>query len=118
MNTKYINLILFACLLLFGLQGCEEKEWSEDYDINYPVSTITAVSPVQQKVGGEVTITGTNLDLVSSVSLGNLRCVIKSKNAGTIVITVPGNAQKNFISVENLYKRVFMYEKEIFIPIP
>jgi len=118
MKTKFISYILFAIVLFWGLQSCEEKEWSEDYDINYPVSTITAISPLQQKSGGEVTISGTNLDLVSFVSLGNLRCTIKSKNSATIIVTIPNNAQKNFVSVENIFMRKFVYEKGIFVPIP
>jgi len=118
MNIKYISLILFACFLFFGLVSCEEKEWSENYDIDYPVSTITSVSPMQQKIGGEVSITGSNLEYVLYVSIGNLRCVIKSKNTDSIVITIPANAPKDFISIENIYMRKFVYEKEVFIPIP
>ncbi len=118
MNSKYISQILFACILFCGLLSCQEKEWSEDYDIDYPVSTVASFAPTQQKVGGEVTITGVNLEHVLYVSIGNLRCTIKSKNSTTIVITIPANTPKSYISVENVYMRKYVYEKEVFTPIP
>jgi len=119
MIKKYISLIVFVSVLLTGLTGCyKEKEWSEDYDIDYPVSTITNVSPMKQNIGGSVTITGTNLEHVTSVSIGNLRCEITSQSTSSIVFTVPEDAQNNFLSVENKYGRVFVYEENVFVPIP
>jgi len=119
MIKKYISLIVFISVLLTSLTGCyKEKEWSEDYDIDYPVSTITDVSPMKQNIGGSVTITGTNLEYVQSVNIGNLSCEIQSQSSTNIVFIVPGAAQRNFVSVENKYARLFIYEQEVFEPLP
>lgn len=118
MKTKHIGLLLSAFLLIFLLSSCEEeKDWSEDYDIDFPVSTISSVSPLQQTIGGEVTISGENLEHVLFVSLGNLRCDIVSQTTGTIVVTIPENAEKSYMSVENKYQRVYVFEDEKFTPI-
>ena len=120
MIKKFISFIVFITVLLTSLTtSCyKEKEWSEDYDIDYPVSTITNVSPMKQNIGGTVTVTGTNLELVQTVYIGNLSCEIQSQSSTNIVFIVPGAAQRNFVSVENKYQRLFIYEEAVFEPLP
>lgn len=100
------------------MAGCKETEWSENYDIDYPVSVISTISPLQQKIGEEVTITGKNLEDVVAVSLGNLRCDIKSKTNENLIFVVPKNAQKDFVTIENIYMRKFVFDQEVFTPVP
>ncbi len=118
MIKKYLSLIVFVTVLLTALTGCyKEKEWSEDYDIDYPISTITSVSPLEQTIGGSVTISGTNLDMVLTVNIGASNCEIVSQSSTSIVFTVPGTADKDRVSVTNKYDRKFIYEDGFFTPI-
>jgi len=118
MNKKYLSLIVFITVLFTALTGCyEEKEWSEDYDIDYPISTITSVAPLEQTAGGSVTISGTNLDLVLTVNIGASYCEIVSQSSTSIVFTVPATASKDRVSVTNKYDRQFIYEDGFFVPI-
>jgi hypothetical protein len=117
MIKKYIS-FLFISLLMTALSGCyEEKEWSEDYDIDYPISTITSVSPMEQTVGGLVTITGENLDIVLTVNIGAVICEIVSQTSTQIVFKVPAAADKDRVSVTNKYDRQFIYKEGFFIPV-
>jgi hypothetical protein len=111
-----IKNIIPVFLIVFALLSCrEDKEWSEDFDIEYPVSTITSFSPTAQAVGGDITISGTNLEHALFVRIGNAECEIKSKTSTSIVVTVSEFAQdKDFVSVENIYTRQFVYETELF----
>lgn len=119
MIKKYISLTIFISVLLTALTGCyEEKEWSEDYDIDYPISTITSVSPMEQDIGGSVTITGTNLEHVLIVNIGPVNCDIVSQSSSQIEFTVPGAAQKDRLSVTNKYDRQFVYDEGFFTPLP
>jgi hypothetical protein len=119
MIKKYISLIVFISLVMTSLTGCyDEKEWSEDYDIEYPISTISSVTPMEQSVGGSVTISGTNLDVVSAVHIGTVSCVITSQNSTQIVITISGVVEKDLLSVTNKYDRKFIYDGGFFIPVP
>lgn len=115
---NYIKNIIPVFLIVIGLLSCtEEKPWSEDYDIDYPVSTISSVSPMSQIVGGEVTISGANLEHVLVVRIGNAECDITSQSAGSITFTVSEFAQTDYVSVENLYMREFVYEEDQFVTI-
>jgi hypothetical protein len=119
MIKKYISLIVFISVILTALTGCyDEKEWSEDYDIDYPISTITSVTPMEQNIGGSVTITGTNLDIVSVVHIGTVGCEITSQSSSQIVITVSDVAQRDLLSVTNKYDRQFVYDEGFFVPLP
>lgn len=112
---NYIKKIIPVFLIVIGLLSCaEEKPWSEDFDIDYPVSSISSVSPMAQTIGGEVTISGANLEHVLVVRIGNSECTITSQSAGSITFTVSDFAQTNYVSVENLYMREFVYEEAIF----
>ncbi len=112
---NYIKKIIPVFLIVIGLLSCiEEKPWSEDFDIDYPVSSISSVSPMSQAIGGEVTISGANLEHVLVVRIGNAECTITSQSAGSITFTVSDFAQTNYVSVENLYMREFVYDEAMF----
>jgi hypothetical protein len=76
---KYINtwgtlkqLFLLCTLLSVGIVACEDEEWSEDYDIDWPLPTIASFSPAMAPIESEVTITGTNFDKTTGVYVGNV----------------------------------------------
>lgn len=72
-HFTYIFLLALAVLVV----GCSDNEFefSENYDIPWKISTITAVSPLSAVPGVAITIQGENLgsDLVSSTVLQSVR---------------------------------------------
>ena len=90
-HFTYIFLLAFTVLVV----GCSdnELEFSENYDIPWKISTITAVSPLSAVPGTVITIQGENLgsDLVSStgITIGTEICTIVSQSATSITIIAP-----------------------------
>ncbi|MDR0429507.1 MAG: IPT/TIG domain-containing protein [Tannerellaceae bacterium] len=125
---KYSIYILFAVLLggMTTLSGCDEKNFSADYDIPWVVSKITNVTPLDAEgyptgaLGTNITLEGENLgsDYVQpdGFLIGGVPCGVVSQSATTAVITVPaGIKEPSDISVRNLHSRTFVYGKQ-FIP--
>ena len=90
-HFTYIFLLALAVLVV----GCSDNEFefSENYDIPWKISTITAVSPLSAVPGVAITIQGENLgsDLVSStgITIGTEICTIVSQSATSITIIAP-----------------------------
>ncbi|HBX45160.1 IPT/TIG domain-containing protein [Limibacterium fermenti] len=112
-----IKTIKILCGVLFMIlwTACDEKDFSEDYDINLPVSEIVDFNPKTGAVGSEVTLYGENMDLVTSVYIGNASGTIISQDEEKLVFQVPRTAEAGGITVRNNYKREFSSE-ESFIP--
>lgn len=71
-------------------------------NLNVVLPTITGISPNPITAGDNLTITGTNLDLVTGVVLNGVADTIKtfvSQSATQIVVTVPQEAQKGPVQV-------------------
>jgi hypothetical protein len=121
---KIYKYILFIALLggtAALMAGCEEKEFSEDYDIPWVVSRITNVSPLEAVPGTNITLTGENLGsnfvLSDGFSIGAYTCTIVSQSATSVVVTVPMNVvEPSDISVYNLHNRTFVYGDQ-FMPL-
>lgn len=96
-------MMIFAVLLTFN--GCKEDEYSENYDINWPIPQITEFSPTTSAIETELTIKGNNLDKANRVTIGTVNAEILSKSATEIVIRVPRLAANDVIRVSTLYKR-------------
>ena len=113
-HFTYIFLLAFTVLVV----GCSdnELEFSENYDIPWKISTITAVP------GTVITIQGENLgsDLVSStgITIGTEICTIVSQSATSITIIAPSfqTSEELDVVVLNLHNRKFVFEKK-FVPI-
>ena len=110
----------FTYIFLLALDN--EFEFSENYDIPWKISTITAVSPLSAVPGVAITIQGENLgsDLVSStgITIGTEICTIVSQSATSITIIAPSfqTSEELDVTVLNLHNRKFVFEKK-FIPI-
>jgi hypothetical protein len=120
--------MLFAVLLggMAALSGCDEKDFSADYDIPWVVSKITNVTPSDSEgyptgvPGTNITLTGENLgsEYVQSDGflIGAVPCGIVSQSATSVVITIPVDTKEpSDIVVRNLHNRTFVYGKQ-FIP--
>ena len=118
-HFTYIFLLALAVLVV----GCSDNEFefSENYDIPWKISTITAVSPLSAVPGVAITIQGENLgsDLVSStgITIGTEICTIVSQSATSITIIAPSfqTSEELDVTVLNLHNRRFVFEKK-FIP--
>lgn len=87
---KKINYLLFIGLLTFALISCDED------DSNPP--TISSISPTEAHAGDSITITGTNFQGVTKVSIGTSDAGFKIK--GTSIRTmVPANAAAGTVDV-------------------
>lgn len=103
---KLIYPLLIAGISLFA--GCtDDSDYGENYDINLPVSEITEFSPATEYVDGTVTLTGENMDMIESVSLGAIQCDILTQESGQLTFKVNRNAERAKITVKNKYGRKF-----------
>ena len=108
MKNRHILRKALAFLLTVPLVvACEEEDFSADYDIQLPVSKIIDFNPKTEFVDKEITLYGENLDLVTSVSIGNVSCPVISREKGSMVIKVSRTTEAGNISVSNNYKRSF-----------
>ncbi|MDR1500177.1 MAG: IPT/TIG domain-containing protein [Tannerellaceae bacterium] len=123
MKTIISKRILTACLttiVMLTLAGCadDNNEWSKDYDIEWPVSTITAVQPLQAAPGDLITITGVNLQHTYYFYIGSFDCEVVNKSETSLTIRVPALVtEASSISVFNVYRRTYVYPDGLFTPI-
>ncbi|GAB4427309.1 MAG: hypothetical protein OHK0039_45550 [Bacteroidia bacterium] len=108
MHTR-LSALLLATLLVVACQ--KETPFSENYDIQFPLPTITGISPETADIESEIRIQGQNLDRVIQVEIGVNKRVIKnedivSKSATEVVVRVPRLAEAGLVSVStNLAKK-------------
>ncbi|MCU0403659.1 MAG: IPT/TIG domain-containing protein [Chitinophagaceae bacterium] len=109
---SYIKISNFRWAVLMGsftglLLGCTKKDFSEDYDIDWPVPVITNVSPVKQTIGQNITITGEKFEKLSKVTIGTpeIEAKVISSSATSIVVEVPRTANTGPVTVSTLYKQ-------------
>ncbi len=106
---KIYNLLInisLSAIILFSL-GCEDKEWGEDYDINWPVPQITGLSSNDAFIDEIITINGTNLDKVTSIKLAGQDCEIVEGSASTssIQFKIARRAETGIVTLKNVYRR-------------
>jgi hypothetical protein len=106
-------MMMLLCTLIFS--ACEDKEFSEDYDVPWPVPTITSFTPTGAEIESEITITGENLDKTSRVTIGTAQAEIVSKSATQVVVKVPRLAANDKIKLTTSFKRDALSEGK-FIP--
>jgi hypothetical protein len=109
-------------LLLAGLTGlifgCTKKDFSEDYDIDWPVPKITSVTPLKQTIGQTITITGEKFEKLSKVTVGTpeIEAKIISSTGTSIQVEVPRTANAGPVTVTTLYKQKGISE-QVFEPV-
>ncbi|MDR1556721.1 MAG: IPT/TIG domain-containing protein [Tannerellaceae bacterium] len=122
MKTKHIKTYapagcLIGLIMLIGM-SCRDQEWSEDYDIEWPLTTIESVQPLSAPVGSILTVTGKNLDFTYIFRIGSFECEVLEKTPGQLKVKVPPSVTEvSVVSVYNLYRRNFEFTEK-FSPIP
>jgi hypothetical protein len=121
MKTKKTQPPLLAIIALLSaifLHCDDTPEWSKDYDIQWPLTTIESVTPLSAAPGTTITLTGKNMHFSYYIYIGAFSCEILTRTETTVTITVPDKITgKSPISVYNLYRRTFVYPGGSFIPI-
>ena len=111
MSNNKFRIALFAAILVFLFSCQEETPFSQDYDINLPVATISKISNEIPFVGQQIVLTGENLNTVTSVSVGPNMFKIISQYKDSMRIEVPRSAETGPITIINKYKREYVTEK-------
>jgi len=109
-------------MLILSLTCCTEdnNEWSKDYDIEWPVSTITSVQPMSASAGDVITISGANLQFTNILYFGAIDCTkdILTKSETQLTLRLPATVvQVGTVSVYNLYRRMYVFT-DLFTPLP
>jgi hypothetical protein len=107
MNVKYKILnALIAGFALFTSACSDDPAYSSDYDINWPQVTIAQISPADSAmVSSNITITGTGMDKISSLTIDNKTMTIVDKTASSITATLPRKFNSSAITINNLYRQ-------------
>ncbi len=108
-QSLYILLATFFCVVM---NSCKDDDYSETYDINFPVASLTSVSDAAPFVDDEITITGENLNTVTTVAIGAYRFpVVSVEETGVrMVVKVPRSVEPGILTLMNKYKREFKSE--------
>lgn len=120
MNTRNILSLCGAAafVTMLAIAGCKKEEFSEDYDINWPVPKINSFTPAKDTVGKTITITGEQFDKIARVTIGEpeTEAEIISNSTSEIVVRIPRLAKAGVVKVYTNFKRSGKSE-EIFTPI-
>ncbi|PKB17290.1 hypothetical protein [Flavobacterium sp. 5] len=106
MKNNIIKIVLIAVISVLSY-SCEESVFTDDSNINLPVSTITEISNETPFVGDQITLEGTNMDVVTNVAVGPFVFKIISQNDDSMIVEVPRQIESGPITIINKYKREF-----------
>ncbi len=93
--------------LLLSVTSCSDKDWSENYDINWPVPQITSLSKSGAvAIGSQLVIKGANF-ADATVSINGAECTVVSVSAdeSELTVTLPRIFEEGPVEVFNVYKR-------------
>jgi hypothetical protein len=111
--------IFLATVLFVGLclQNCTpELEWSENYDIDFPVPSIDSVSALRVSVDDTLTLMG-DFHKVTSVTIGGGFATIDSLtlDSTTMFVIVTETCASGPLVVSNVYEKKGTYKSDLFI---
>ncbi len=92
MKKNFYAILALASFAAMLIAACtKEKEYSDDFDIAYPLPVLSDFSPKEQFIDGEITITGNNLDKTNKVTVGanNAVATVLSKSATEVKVKLP-----------------------------
>jgi hypothetical protein len=106
LTSKYGTALALAALLA-GTNGCTKKDFSADYDINWPVPVIASITPLRDTIGKTITINGEKFDKLSKVTIGSPEtdARIISASATQIKVQIPRIVNAGPITVYTNYKQ-------------
>jgi hypothetical protein len=110
MNAKHILISLAVTLCIGVITACSEEEpYGTDYDIKWPVPTISAISPMDSAtVSSEITITGTGLDQILTLTVDNRTMTIGEKTGTSLKATLPRKFNASKLTMTNVYRQTII----------
>jgi hypothetical protein len=115
--NKHLNFLIVIILTLVTASGCQVDD--VEYDVNWPVPTITNVSSYNDFLSSTITLTG-NFASIKNVYFGGVagEDLEVASDEGSLQITVPRtmDVEGSPIIVTNEYSQVFI-SVENFVPI-
>ncbi|NPD45732.1 IPT/TIG domain-containing protein [Lentimicrobium sp. S6] len=117
--NRFIMLsMVFAGSLLLWSSCVKEKEFSEDYDVPWPVPVISEFSPKVADISTDFVITGSSLEKVKTVTVGGTTCVITEQTDSKLTVTLPRVVTSGKIELTNVYKKSAISEEALAITYP
>lgn len=106
--------------LIFATGGTEPLTFASDEPLTVTVPTVASISPASIRHANNLTITGTNLDLITSVMFtGDAEAnVFVSQSETEIVVAVPGQAEKGKITLKQASPIDIVTADEVTIILP
>lgn len=88
--------------LIFKSGGVDPESFASTEELKVTLPAVTAISPASIRHTGSLTITGTDLDLVTSLTFAGDKTVtqFESQSATQIVVTVPSGTLKGKITLK------------------
>ncbi len=113
LSEEFVSQDRYQIVVVLPAEAISGKLYVEDYDGNQLYSdeeltveqpTISSVSPLTIKAGADLTISGTNLDLVASVEFGGGQVVAEfvSQSDSKIVVTTPETLADGVITLTSM----------------
>ncbi len=115
MNKNIFRIALFAFVSIFAYSCKDEKPFSTGYDIKLPAVTVSEISNESPFVGKQIVLKGTNLNTVSSVSVGPATFKIIGQYNDSMRVEVPRQIETGPLSIMNKYKRAYT-TSQVIIP--
>ena len=108
MNKKIFRIILYAAVST-AVFGCKKDDpFSKDYDINFPVATVSTISDEKPFVGDTIKVEGENMTSVQSIAIGAYTFKIIEKTNTYLMVQVPRIVEGGVFTIMNAYKRQFV----------
>ena len=94
MKNKFINLLgLLLLVSAILVSGCKKDDDEASNCVGGAAATISGINPGAQIQTGEATISGSNLNNVNHVFVGQIEAEIVSQSDGSLTFTVPLSAE-------------------------
>lgn len=106
--------------LIFRSGGVKPESFASTEQLKVTLPAVTSIAPASVKHTGDLTITGTDLDLVTSITFAGDKTVaeFKSQSATEIVVAVPGGALKGKITLKQVSPINVVTTQELTIILP
>ena len=106
--------------LIFKSGGVDPESFASTEELKVTLPAVTSISPADIRHEGELTITGTDLDLVTSITFTGDKVVaeFKSQSATKIVVQVPDGALKGKLTLKQVSPVSVVTTQELTIILP
>lgn len=93
-------------IALTAFFGCTKKDWSSDYDVQFPLPVISGFSPASARVGDTIVISGTTLGNIDNAWINDQGAKIVSGSDSQLKVVIGIGSKTGSIKVRNVYRQV------------